>query len=534
MPRKLILPLLCLLLLIAPSVKAAVYFVDAGKANNTGNGLSWANAKKDLQAALNAAAAGDEIWVKAGTYLPTSEPDGNNGTGDPRNKSIYLATKDLKVYGGFAGTEILLSQRNAITNITVLSGDLDGPGGSADAYPVLVTFERTTACIVDGFTIRGGRANGNGVPVIYYVNGISGTAPSYYNNHGGGISNYKSNPTISNCIITSNTATNYGGGIENSASSPAIANCTISSNSASTGGGMCIQGAGPGDNLTVSGCTLSSNTGGGLYNNGSSLTVSNTTFSNNTGRGITNQSSNLTVTGSTFSGNNAGSGNDGGGLFFYNTTTVRYLTLSNNTFSSNSGYRSGAVSIQRTIVASITGCNFSGNTAGAYGGAVHIDCTDQFSTPSNSFNNCTFSGNSGGRGGGIYNFAAILSITGSSFSSNTASEKGGGIYSEYGNDAYSITNSTFSGNIAGTDGGGLYNVHSTPVISSCTFTGNNAAGSAGGIYTTFYGANFKNCIISGNTSNNASLQDLYFDGGSITYSLIGRQITQVPMATEQA
>ena len=524
MPRKLILPLLCLLLLIAPSVKAAVYFVDAGKANNTGNGLSWANAKKDIQAAINAAAAGDEIWVKAGTYLPTLEPDGTTSTGDPRNKSICLATKNMKVYGGFAGTETLLSQRNAIANITVLSGDLDGPGGTADAYHVFVTFERTTACIVDGFTIKTGRGNGNGNPQIYYVNGINGTAPSYYNNQGGGVYNVNSSPTISNCIITANIATSSGSGMSNTTSSPAITNCTFSSNSSTNGAAMFNGGNGA---PTVSGCTFNNNTGRGIYTIGD-LTVTNSTFSSNTGGGIACQTSNLTVSGCTFNNNDAGSGNSGGAIAcFTGNSSLRNFTLSNSNFNNNiagdiTGGSGGAVSIRESVIASITGCNFTGNTAtGGYGGAVHTDGNGRTAFTSTTFSNCTFSSNSAYRGGAVYIDQADQSLSGSSFSNNTAGENGGGMYSGTGSDAFSITNCTFTGNTAAISGGGIYNDRNYPAISSCTFTGNNATVSAGGIYTKWYNANFKNCIISGNTSNNASLPDLYFDGGSITYSLIG-------------
>lgn len=41
-------------------------------ASGSGNGSSWANASGDLGAMLNASAAGDEVWVAAGTYDPGS------------------------------------------------------------------------------------------------------------------------------------------------------------------------------------------------------------------------------------------------------------------------------------------------------------------------------------------------------------------------------------------------------------------------------------------------------------------------------
>ena len=66
------------------TVHATVYYVDSAKANNTGAGTSWATAKKDIQNGINLAlVAGDEVWVKKGTYKPTVIKKGRN-----RSKSI--------------------------------------------------------------------------------------------------------------------------------------------------------------------------------------------------------------------------------------------------------------------------------------------------------------------------------------------------------------------------------------------------------------------------------------------------------------
>src|SRR6266487_3647983 len=65
--------LLALSLPIAPAGPAhaasVVYVVPGGAGAQTG--ADWANAK-DLQDALTAATSGDQIWVKAGTYKPTT------------------------------------------------------------------------------------------------------------------------------------------------------------------------------------------------------------------------------------------------------------------------------------------------------------------------------------------------------------------------------------------------------------------------------------------------------------------------------
>lgn len=87
-------------------------------ATGVNNGRGWADAYTNLQTALAAAQAGDEIWVAEGTYKPAA-PGGSQTT-------TFLINKDLKLYGGFAGTECNLLERDIALHPTVLSGDLNG------------------------------------------------------------------------------------------------------------------------------------------------------------------------------------------------------------------------------------------------------------------------------------------------------------------------------------------------------------------------------------------------------------------------
>ncbi|MEK7255964.1 MAG: hypothetical protein AAB316_14530 [Bacteroidota bacterium] len=106
----------------------------------------------------------EQIWVAAGTYLPTKDIIGNAAPADPRDKTFFL-DEDLLFYGGFNGTETLLSQRNFITNVTILSGDLGSPGDLDNAFHVLYFDHRSAAMLLDGFTVRDGNAeplNGGG------------------------------------------------------------------------------------------------------------------------------------------------------------------------------------------------------------------------------------------------------------------------------------------------------------------------------------------------------------------------------------
>jgi hypothetical protein len=78
-------------------VFAATLYV---KQNGTGAGTnSWDNASSDFQAVINAASAGDEVWVAGGIYQPAS------GTS-------FQMKEGVRIYGGFAGNETNRSARN--------------------------------------------------------------------------------------------------------------------------------------------------------------------------------------------------------------------------------------------------------------------------------------------------------------------------------------------------------------------------------------------------------------------------------------
>ena len=80
--------------LAAVEVPAAVWYVD-GQITASGAGTSWAEAKKTVQEAITASVNGDEVWVRQGTY-PLA--------------STVTVNKQVKVYGGFAGSETSLTR----------------------------------------------------------------------------------------------------------------------------------------------------------------------------------------------------------------------------------------------------------------------------------------------------------------------------------------------------------------------------------------------------------------------------------------
>ncbi|MGE3724744.1 MAG: IPT/TIG domain-containing protein [Candidatus Sericytochromatia bacterium] len=208
------------------TINGNILYVDAG-AGGANNGTSWTNAYTSLTAALTASsgACGDSLWVKAGTYKP----------GAARTNTFQLKT-NVFVYGGFAGTETDLTQRNWVNNQTTLSADINAddtygttpPGNIADNnYHVVSAVSNS---LLDGFIVIGGNADG-GAP----------------NNTGGGIKAPVpgANITLRNLVIESNTALSGGGIGSSSGFQGLLENSVLYRNVATTSiGGAVSIGAG--------------------------------------------------------------------------------------------------------------------------------------------------------------------------------------------------------------------------------------------------------------------------------------------------
>jgi hypothetical protein len=196
----------------------SIWYVDDNIAY-AGDGKAWANAFKTVQQALDSASSGDEIWVKASDYALT-EP--------------LVVDKPVKLYGGFAGYEDQLDQRNWRIYTTSLNG------------------QRNTQCLqlidnatIDGFVITKCQGNlGGGVF-------STGAKPRFAcckfveNSAGFGGAVYALDSTIefNTCMFSGNTA-NQGGAIYNQNSVTTIGNCTFSGNSVSSGGGAIDNNSG--------------------------------------------------------------------------------------------------------------------------------------------------------------------------------------------------------------------------------------------------------------------------------------------------
>jgi hypothetical protein len=169
-----------------------------------------------IQAAIDAANAGDEIIVADGTYT---------GTG---NKNLTLR-----------GLPITVRSANGPANCTL---DCQGNGRGFR----LINTGETPQSMIRGFSIRAG--NGEGAD-------------------GGAIICSDVSPTIENCILINNSAVAAGGLAVLGVSRPTVRSCLIAANSSSVaaGGVHCRETTRP----VFANCTIASNTtsgtGGDVY-----------------------------------------------------------------------------------------------------------------------------------------------------------------------------------------------------------------------------------------------------------------------------
>lgn len=367
-------------------------------ATGAGTGESWQDAFVHLQDALDAAQPGAQIWVAAGVYLPQKDTTGNAAPANDRSKTFFI-NKDIQLYGGFAGAEQELSQRDPAAHPTILSGDLGTTGVATDnAYHVLWLALVSPLCIIDGFTITRGNANASDV-----------------NGTGGGILlrhqplQYAA-PVIRNCIIEHNHATTGGGFYTATDSwagpSVSIEHCKFRNNTAGSGGGIYFQQSMVAEvGLQLTNVEFSDQSigqyGGGLYANGH-FTARDCRFENNSsnrGAGANLEGGTAILENCAFIGNT--SLRNGGGLRMERTTAtvVNCLFLGNeanilneSSTTSNAGggmfYRGS-----NTSFAKLANCVFSGNKG--QNGAGFAQTTTVLNTSSAELDNCTFAGNNG-------------------------------------------------------------------------------------------------------------------------------------------
>ncbi len=228
-------------------VPATYYLYVNPTASGNGDGGSWQNAFNSLVQGLNNAYPGAIVWVTKGVYKPT------NGT----DRNVTLIVKNnVRLYGGFAGNETSLDQRNWQLNETILSGNIGDLNTDADnSFSVLRVRGAAVGTIISGFTIRDGNA----------PEGIVGGGLIIE----GDVTSSKSSPTIEYCKIIRNKSSIDGGGIRIASTNEGHLNlninqCLIANNSAFSGAAIYFEqtsnNASFQNNLTITSCTIAHNT----------------------------------------------------------------------------------------------------------------------------------------------------------------------------------------------------------------------------------------------------------------------------------
>lgn len=419
------------LLCLTHVLSAQTVFVNATVVGGLNNGTSWPNAFISLDAALAVAAPGQAIWVSAGTYKPAT---------------TFLVQTGVAVYGGFSGTETALNQRNPLTNVCILSGDLLGNdvlgnftlNRADNAQHVMTIFANTSSAsaVVDGFIIRNGHT-------------LSGSANADLTRRGGGI--------LAGAKVT-------------------VRNCTFTQNFGDSGAGLAAIGTAS-DGIILDNCLFEANSGseqGICYLRQTPTGVlKNCVFrKNTTNRGALypQETESLLIDSCLFDGNNAGA-NFGSAMFSWQAN----WTLKNSIFRNNKSANAGIYIDDRVggHFVTVDSCLFERDTATGFGGA------------------------------GIYGWQATALIKNSIFRQNHAPSASATYFNGQEFDSqFSIEGCLFEDNVAtGYGGTCLYNNRTNYTLSSCTFRNNTAVNSAAAIYngdTTIF--NINNCLFENNRS----------------------------------
>ncbi|MFO0828265.1 MAG: hypothetical protein U0572_08955 [Phycisphaerales bacterium] len=526
---------------LASTASAGIRYVDAAAAPG-GDGLTWATAFRTLQPALAAAeTAPTEIWLAQGVYKPELE----SSPGNPLTK-VFLVPKSTSLYGGFAGNETSLSQRDPSAHVTVLSGDMLG-NDSASAVSLddnvhnVVRVSGAGVRSFDGLVITGGHrvndgSNGGAICAI----GASVTirhCELHHNRSGWGGAVYAeggASLVLDDCSIHDNVASNYGGGVysdhgtlillggavERNATlnfdgggvrsqfGMLIANGTVvRKNVGKVHGGGIMATEGP---VVVGDCEFRGNvaagSGGGLFVQGATTNLSLSLFEGNkssdaAGCRIALGGAANTVTGCEFSSN-------------YATSTVAGLSLGNGgsfsvsscAFHDNAALFAGGALGAYSCVVSVDSCTFERNRSPQ---AAAIDTLNTDAT----VRNALVRGNRGG--GSCTRIAGAASAVPAIVENVTfESNHGSGLNIDFvANGSAVVSDCAFRGNLSDTDYGGL-RLDRAARVSRCRFEENSAvqggAAQIGG--TQNVPITFANCAFTGNVSTaNAT----GFGGGAI-------------------
>jgi predicted outer membrane repeat protein len=478
-------------------LSAQTIFVNPAS-SGANNGSSWVNAFTTLEAALAVAGPGNQIWVKSGVYKPNTTTTAN---------ASFNMLAGVQLYGGFAGNETSLSQRDYVANPTTLSGDILGDDSPSDltlnradnSWHVLVVSNGVPAerAVVDGFVIRNGNTK-------------AATADPDLTKRGGGILAV-AKLTVRNCSFIENQALTGGAiaALDAVGSGLIVDNCIFDNNlSTSQAAGIFFRTCTSG---SLNRCIFKNNNTnrGTVYPNGSSnIVIDSCLFENNKagtdrwGAGFYNWQSSYTMTNCIFRGNIA---HNAGGMYNDNRDGGDFFTIDNCLFEANGATSYGGSAIFNNVASfDIKNCQFVSNTAPTSAASIYIGGTV---IPEARILNCSFEGGSTLFGAAISNYGGkgLITIEGCNFKNNNATTSGGAVTNGFKANTL-IKNCLFDANNARFGGGVFAQNDSTNVtIEGCVFQGNNGDDVGGGVFMSSGNiTNIKNSIFTLNASKSGA------------------------------
>jgi predicted outer membrane repeat protein len=426
----------------------------------------------NLQTAIDAASfcTTPQLWVAEGTYAP-----------DPL-APVATISAPMSIYGGFAGDELTLEERDFVTH-PVFLGE---PGWQSRVVIIEDSaVDPVEPTRLDGFTIDGSDAGAIEMtafqdfnpPVTVFLHNLEITN-NLAEQGAGVLAHFVIGVEIVGSNFQGNVATSSGAAIYYTDSQFYIEQSTFVDNESPLGAiyEWYEQGLSHFGLLSLTDSVMSGNLGGAVH--ASSVLATNVDF-------IANSASNggavylselaMQATNCNFVDNQA---EIGGAIYGTDSASI---ILVDSSFSGNSAQTGGAIQQSggfNIIHLDISGGEFVANSASEAGGAILVPVSDTV------IQGTTFRGNVAPRGGALHVVDNIfgtmqVAIADARFIANEATADVGGAISvqeSMENDAeIAIVNSEFVANVAALDGGGIYG---RTGLSAVTFA-NNLAGGTG-------------------------------------------------------
>ena len=225
--------------------QAGVHYVDVNSTNATPPYVSWTTAATNIQDAVDAAVAGDEIVVTNGIYATGGHVVGRVANRVAVDKPLLVRSVNgpqfTTIAGGGSRCVYLTNGASlfgfTLTNGAAFGGGFSDPsGGGGGAY----------GGTLNNCTLTGNAAEGVGGGACNSTLNNCTLAGNWTGVFGGGAASC----TLNNCTLTGNSTANYGGG----AFGCTLNNCTLTGNSAGPGFGGGVYGG------TLNNCIVYFNT----------------------------------------------------------------------------------------------------------------------------------------------------------------------------------------------------------------------------------------------------------------------------------